>query len=177
MRAYAECPALSNPNSPVVSNAGYCHNAKFREIMEKFTLGEQLKWNTELKVYTMRVHTAKQANDILAELRTLEGHEQDLPATVDATIFAEAKPAYVAFVPHVLTNGPTSHSQQVIVAHGYTYPVKSMLAEHGFFFVRNFNEDPDVNVWCCAASSNLDSVTADLIDKGWTVETFDGMAD
>ena len=39
----------------------YSQNEQFKELFHKLTLAERLKWNSELKLYTVKVYTATQA--------------------------------------------------------------------------------------------------------------------
>ena len=49
----------------------YGDNEKFKELFNKLTLAERLRWNDELKLYTVKVYTATQARLMLKTMGTL----------------------------------------------------------------------------------------------------------
>lgn len=159
-----------------LASAGYGFNTAYRALVAALLYGEDIRWNNELKVYTAKVHTAVQAQGILDAMRTLDGHGDDLPTTIDEAIFERATPAVVQFVPDTLILGATSHSQQVLLVVGLTFPLKSMLREKGFVYERNFNNREGFHAWAAPIEKvDVEELASLIEEKGFIVEKYDGM--
>ena len=146
----------------------YGQNEAFKTALHKHTLSEKLRWNDELKVYTVKVYTTKQARMLLKAARELEGGEEDLPDDIDAEIFDGAKSAAVDIVPM------TIEEEEVFAVGGTTFPFKETLKELGFTY---FNDD-GMSWWIKAKEDvDVDEVTALFEEYGFAVEVYDGVDD
>ena len=154
----------------------YGQNEKYKEVASAVLLSERLRWNDELKLYTVRVYTATQARKLLAVLKELDGGEKDLPDDIDETVFTDASPTDITVFPITVHEGPTSQNQAMIAVAGSTYPFKDTLKERGFAFSGTVNDEEGVNLWL-APQDEVDQ--AELValfeEYGFTVKEFDGV--
>ena len=159
--------------------AGWGHNAAMKSAIALLLYGEPLKWDSNLKVYTLKVTTKQQARALLSKLRELEGHAEDLPAAVDENILANLRVPTINLIP-VLTPATTAQPHQVIVADGNTFQVRAQLKEFGFQYTFNFRGEAGVNVWLIDRSDFTDEIkktmTVELEKMGFEVVIYDGIA-
>jgi hypothetical protein len=153
----------------------YGQNDTFKESILHDVLAEPIRWNDELKVYTVRVYTIKQATMILEKMRKLPGCDKDLPTEADESVFENAKPTEINIVPMLVHDGPTSQNQDMIALQGATYPFKDYIKGKGFTFHNTVNNMEGINVWL-APTAEVDTaeLTAHFEKYGFTVDEHDG---
>lgn len=149
---------------PRYSAAG---NTKFKEALAKHLLTESLRWNDELKLFTARVYTVKQARLLLKEMRGLVDGDKDMPEDIDTAVFDEVDaskytinvvPIEVDGVPHLALSGAT-------------FPFKDELKEKGFTFNTEVNGTEGLAMWV-APTAEIDQEELDLrfTEYGFEVE-------
>ncbi len=97
-----------------------------------------------------------------------------LETKIDATVFEEAK-TYAIQVVHTELKGtdPTTKADAVVALDGDTYPIRTFLAEFGFKYTVNFNDEEGVNVWMAPAGVADVAALTDLCEKfGISLETY-----
>ena len=156
----------------------YGQNDTFKEDIRDDLLAEPMRWNDELKVYTVRVYTVKQATMILEKMRKLPGCDKDLPTEADESVFENAKSTDINIVPMIVHDGPTSQNQDMIALQGATYPFKDYIKDKGFTFHGTVNDMEGINVWL-APTAEVDTaeLTAHFEKYGFTVEEHEGAED
>ena len=150
-------------------------NDKYKAKLIPNMLAESLRWNDELKLYSGKVWTAKQAQLILDSMRQVSAEdENDLTdVTVDETIFDDAKEAAIKIFPITVAG------ELNLAIGGTTYPFKDILKKHGFGFHNIVNDQP-LNLWLRVEPEAQPDMDADdleaLFDKyGFEVERYEGV--
>ena len=150
-------------------------NDKYKAKLIPNMLAESLRWNDELKLYSGKVWTAKQAQLILDAMREVSAEdENDLTdVTVDETIFDDAKEAAIKIFPITVAG------ELNLAIGGTTYPFKDILKKHGFGFHNIVNDQP-LNLWLRVEPEAQPDMDADdleaLFDKyGFEVDRYDGV--
>ena len=150
-------------------------NDKFKAKVGSNMLVETLRWNDELKLYTGKVWTAKQAQLILDSMREVSAEDaKDLTdVTVDETIFDDAKEAAIKIFP-ITIEGDVN-----LAIGGTTYPFKDILKKQGFAFHNVVNDQP-VQLWLRVEPEAQPDMDADdleaLFDQyGFEVDRYDGV--
>ena len=162
----------------------YGQNEKFKQLLFDLLLGEPLRWNDELKKYTAKVFTAKQAQTILEAMRTLEGADKDLSDhEVDDSIF-DVEKTTITIVPFsVASSWLAADDEQkddgteveVIGICGSTFAFRVMLKTHGFVFRTNLPDEPGVQVWIKKAkdADDLEELEELFAEYGFAVDKYD----
>jgi hypothetical protein len=145
-------------------------NDAFKKALGKHTLAEVMRWNDELKVYTVKVYTATQARLLLKAARALEGGEEDLPEDIDESVFDGANAASIAVVPH------TIDGEEMVGCIGTTYAWKDELKERGFKYMAS-SDDGQMGWWVDKASLDQDDLVATFEEYGFEVDVYDGVDD
>ena len=152
----------------------YGMNDKFKAKVGSNMLVETLRWNDEVKLYTGKVWTAKQAQLILDSMREVSAEDaKDLTdVTVDETIFDDAKEAAIKIFP-ITIEGDVN-----LAIGGTTYPFKDILKKQGFTFHNVVNDQP-VQLWLRVEPEEPDMDADDLealFDQyGFEVDRYDGV--
>jgi len=156
----------------------YGQNDKFKTEVHKSTLAESLRWNDELKVYTCKVYTAKQARKILSAMKSLDGCAKSLPEDVEESVFDDAKPAEIQLVLNLDVEGDSEEGEMMVGVTGTTYPFKEELKAKGFRFHDTVNGEENVQMWLAPQDDvDTDELTALFEEYGFAVEQFDGVDD
>lgn len=153
----------------------YGSNEIFKDKVNGVTLEERLRWNDEVKLYTVRVYTYEQAVMVLEHMRMVsELDEKDLKdVEVDEAIFENANATDIKMFP-LEVEGEMNEA----IA-GTTYPFKSVLKEAGFTFHNMVNEQP-LNLWLRVMSEDQPEVDFNELETyfekyGFTVDKYDGV--
>jgi len=80
----------------------YKANEAFKAVLKKLLLAEPLRWNDVLKLYTTKVYTITQSDKILNGMRLLEGGDEDLPETIDESVFEGARSTDIQIIETVI---------------------------------------------------------------------------
>ena len=156
----------------------YGQNDTFKDDILIDLLAEPLRWNDELKLYTVRVYTIKQATMILEKMRKLPGCDKDLPTEIDESVFENAKPTDINIISMVVHEGPTTQNQNMIALQGATYPFKDYIKGKGFTFHNTVNNMEGINVWLAPIEEVDTAELANHFEKyGFTVEEHEGAED
>ena len=149
----------------------YGQNEEFKTKLQKYTLAECLRFNMEMKLYTCKVYTKKQARKLLGAMKELDGCADSLPEDIDESVFEHAKPAEVSLVSNMTVNDET-----VVGVTGTTYPFKDELKDKGFTFNNEVNGEEGVQMWLAPQDDvEIDELVSLFEDYGFTVEVFDGV--
>ena len=139
------------------------------------TLAERLRWNDELKLYSVKVHTAEQAGMILDAMRKVSADdEKDLAdIAVDESIFDDANAVDITMFPLVVDG------ELNMAVGGTTYPFKDILTKEGFSF-KNIVNGQALKLWLRVepeAKLDVDDLEALFEKYGFVVERYDGVQD
>ena len=161
------------------SKPRYGLNEAYKAALAPHLLAEGLRWNDELKVYTAKVYTIKQAQMLLDITRDLDDkHKEDLDESVDESPFEHARDAEIHVFPMTVTDGPTGQNEDVVAIAGMTYPFKNELMKRGFIFKNTVNGTAGVQLWLKAMDAD-DPETEELVcfmeKYGFTVEQHDAV--
>ena len=140
-------------------------------MLHKHTLTEVLRFNTELKLYTCKVWTAKQARMLLKAMKELDGCAQYVPEDIDESIFEHADATEISIINNIDVEGTT-----MVGLHGTTYPFKEILKEKGFTFLNELNGFDGVSMWIAPqATVDIEDLVALFHEYGFEVDMFDGV--
>ena len=149
----------------------YVQNETFKTMLHKHTLTEVLRLNTELKLYTCKVWTAKQARMLLKAMKELDGCAQYVPEDIDESIFEHANATEISIINNIDVEVTT-----MVGLHGTTFPFKEILKEKGFTFLNELNGFDGVSMWIAPqATVDIEDLVALFHEYGFEVDMFDGV--
>jgi hypothetical protein len=147
-------------------------NEKWKDEANKKLLAEVVRWNDELKLYTAKVYTAKQANMLFKVMEDMSPEckadlaEQE-PIDFDELFnFPEAKDYTIQSFP-LEVEGKT-----VQAFGGGTYAFKSILTKHGFEFKNTVNGLEGACLWL-GSLDEVEELENIITEYGFPLDKYD----
>lgn len=149
-------------------------NEIFKTKVGAKMLAEPIRFNDDLKVYTGKVYTAKQAKMIRDAMKEVSKDDEETldkngptDKSIDETFnFPEAKSTEIAVIKPVVVNG----EEKVAIGQD-TYAFKNEIDKKGFKF------NGDMKLWLAPIDTDTDELEDLFEEYGFDVEYYDGMGE